>query len=190
MVRSMNGAPSSFGRHTIVALLFGIMFCRTGIASDAAVPVRSQVQSHAHAVTTVVRIFNECGVLSLSDNEETRIRSGRIAEALSELRRDASCVNTIDSAKQRLHLVCLACSSGNLLLADVHLCKAKVLEPESPEIGTWRAILAATRYLITRRDRYLAETQEELSLRYDRDSVDNACALLVRYVGATPHDLR
>ncbi len=130
---------------------------------------RELPRRYATYFTAACSVFEEFGLGALPTESLSGSSSIEFDEAVDGLKRRANELQGNDTSAARLELVRLACSSGNFLLAEIHLRRAAstATAPNSQSLVRWRALLAATRYLTFGRDADLAAMERELLICCD-----------------------
>lgn len=142
-------------------------------SSDVGILTKSESRElprrYATYFTAACSVFEKFGLGVLPTESLSGSSSIEFDEAVEGLKRCATELPGNDTPAARLELVRLACSSGNFLLAEVHLRRATLTAtaPNSPSLTRWRALLAATRYLTFGREADLTTMERELSICCD-----------------------
>ncbi|MCX7408568.1 MAG: hypothetical protein NTZ32_10850 [Planctomycetales bacterium] len=125
---------------------------------------RELAKRYATYFAAACSVFEKFGLGVLPTESLSGSSSFDFDEAVEELKRRANELQGNDTPATRLELVRLACSSGNFLLAEIHLRQATstATAPNSQSLRRWRALLAATRYLTFGRESDLVMMEREL----------------------------
>lgn len=149
---------------------FGAMCGSSASEDSSGVGILSKSESrelakrYATYFAAACSVFEKFGLGVLPTESLSGSSSFDFDEAVEELKRRANELQGNDTPATRLELVRLACSSGNFLLAEIHLRQATstATAPNSQSLRRWRALLATTRYLTFGRESDLVTMEREL----------------------------
>lgn len=128
---------------------------------------------YAACFSAACSAFEEVGLGALPTELLSSRSSICFEEAAECLKLKSTDLQANDSVATRLELARLACSTGNFLLAEIHLRQATKAAPNSQSVCRWRALLAAARYLSNDRETDLDTMQKELRICCDSHLVDH-----------------
>lgn len=141
---------------------------------------RELARRYATYFAAACSVFEKFGLGVLPTESLSGSSSFDFDEAVEELKRRANELQGNDTPATRLELVRLACSSGNFLLAEIHLRQATstatATATNSQSLRRWRTLLAATRYLTFGREADLVMMERELLTCCDSHLVGHVVA--------------
>jgi hypothetical protein len=135
-------------------------------------------RQYASNFSKAIQILDAAGIGTLWP-DGGRVPLSSFEDASVELKLKSASLREFNGLAARLELARLACSTGNLLLAEMHIELATAATPENRLLSRWRAVIAATRFLNAGRETDLARIRLELEASADFESVDRACVLMV-----------